>query len=187
MSNGGVRGGDSAAGAPLAGVRIVDAVRGPLSPITRYLADLGATVDRIVADDDTRELDGFDHRAAHAGKHSATGEDAALIAAAHAVVEDGTLDTEVLRAGRPALVTMTVSDFGHGHAMSDWQGSDAILHALSGELCRSGIRGEAPLLPPLGIAYQCAASQGAYVLVTALYRALRTGVGDHIEIGRAHV
>lgn len=181
MSDGALMGGDAAAGAPLAGVRIVDAVRGPLAPITRYLADLGATVDRIVADDDTRELDGFDHRAAHAGKRRATGDAAALIAAAHAVVEDGTLDTEALRAGRPALVTMMVSDFGHGQAMSDWQGSDAILHALSGELCRSGIRGQAPLLPPLGIAYQCAASQGAYVLVTALYRALRTGVGDHID------
>ena len=34
---------------PLLGIRVVDAVRGPLAPITRYLAELGARVDHVGA------------------------------------------------------------------------------------------------------------------------------------------
>ncbi|WP_077145589.1 hypothetical protein [Sphingopyxis sp. KK2] len=34
---------------PLAGLRVVDLIDGPLAPITRYLAELGARVDRHVA------------------------------------------------------------------------------------------------------------------------------------------
>lgn len=165
---------------PLASIRVVDAVRGPLAPITRHLAELGATVDRIV--EASPGEDAFDMLAANSGKRlHASSEAADLLAAADLVVENVGLDTAELRAARPALVTMTVSDFGTGNAFSDWQASDAVLHALSGELSRSGIRGMAPLLPPHGIAYHCAATQAAYVAATSLYRALRTGAGDHID------
>jgi len=168
----------SAIDPPLAGIRIVDAVRGPLGAITRHLADLGATVDRIVASDEET----FEAVAAHAGKRLRDPAEAtALLAAAHLVIEDIGLDCAALRARNPALVTMTVSAFGTGNAFSGWQASDAVLHALSGELGRSGIRGMPPLLPPHGLAWHCAATQAAYVAATSLYRALRTGAGDHID------
>ncbi|WP_425229993.1 CoA transferase [Sphingomonas sp.] len=168
---------------PLAGIRIVDAVMGPLAPLTRYLAELGARVDRIVpvGDDPIADL------AANNGKRRYTTIDgqlrAALLDRAHAVVfDDGApADVAELRARGPELVTMRVSDFGTGTEHDDWQATDAVLHALSGELSRSGIRGREPLLPPGQLAYQCAAAQGAFVLVTAIYRALRTRCGDHLD------
>lgn len=170
---------------PLAGIRVLDLVRGPLAPITRYLAELGARVDRI--DAATPGMD-FADIAANIGKwrHVATMAGAAtkdLIEAADVIVADAAqaIDLAALRKSRPRLVTMTVSDFGTDTSYAGWQTTGPVLHALSSELSRSGIRGREPLLPPGELAFQCAASQGAYVLVTSLYHALRTGQGDHID------
>lgn len=171
---------------PLSGIFVVDMVRGPLASITRYLAELGARVDRL--DDPSVAGDAVEDFAANAGKHRHrmdidSAEAGALVAAAHVVVasRDQPVNLPALLRQRADLVTMTVSDFGNDTQISDWKGSGPVLHALSGELARSGIRGRAPLLPPGDLAYQCAASQAAFVLVTALYRSLRTGVGDHID------
>jgi crotonobetainyl-CoA:carnitine CoA-transferase CaiB-like acyl-CoA transferase len=171
---------------PLSGLRIVDLVRGPLAPITRYLAELGAQVDRIDTQAPaTGDLADF---AANAGKRRWFGAlDAPfareLIAAADAVVADvdQPLDLLALRLTRPGLVTMTVSPFGAATSVAHWQATGPVLHALSGELSRSGIRGKPPLLPPGDLAHQCAAAQGAFVLAAALYRALSTGAGDHLD------
>lgn len=170
---------------PLAGVHVVDAVDGSLAPITRYLAELGATVHRFAAPlarGDARDL------TANIGKITHTlaldsPEAAAAIAKAHIVVASAArpIDLAALRRDRPALVTMTTSDFGTGNSLSDWHATGPVLHALSGELSRSGIRGRAPLLPPGDLAYQCAAAQGAFVLLAGLYRALRGGGGGHYD------
>jgi crotonobetainyl-CoA:carnitine CoA-transferase CaiB-like acyl-CoA transferase len=147
---------------------------------------LGARVDRI--DSDSPAPEDFVDLAANVGKHRhiALLHDAsacALIYAADVIVADAAqpLDLAALRGERPRLVTMTVSDFGSDTRFARWQATGPVLHALSGELSRSGIRGREPLLPPGDLAYQCAASQGAYVLITSLYHALRTGRGDHID------
>ncbi|MDE2435958.1 MAG: CoA transferase, partial [Sphingomonadales bacterium] len=65
------------------------------------------------------------------------------------------------------------SDFGRGNSCSDWTATDAVLHALSGELSRSGIRGMPPLLPPGELAIECAATQFALVILVALYQRLQ--------------
>lgn len=171
---------------PLAGIRVVDMVSGPLAVITRYLADLGATVDRIEPVISPDERDRFDDIADNAGKirHAfAPDSEAAerLLASADVIVGDTGANLAGLRAARPSLVTMTVSDFGQGNSLSEWQATDAVLHALSGELCRSGIKGMPPLLPPHGIAYQCAATQAAYTLLVAIYSAIETGIGDALD------
>jgi len=170
---------------PLAGIRVVDAVTGPLAPITRYMADLGARVDRLtgsVACDSAQDI------ADNAGKNILhidldSPDAAALIADAHIIVGDASHKAilQSVRDDRPEVVTMSASDFGIGNSLSQWQGSGAILHALSGELSRSGIRGREPLMPPENLAYQCAAVQASYVLLAALYRALRTGRGAHFD------
>ena len=166
---------------PLIGIRVVDAVTGPLAPMTRYLAELGASVVRVVSQDSNCEIEDL---AANAGKIMLQLVDATdEIARAHVIVADGknAIDLAAARSANPSLVTMTVSDFGTDTTFASWQATDPVLHALSGELSRSGIRGQAPLLPPGELAYQCAASQGAFALVSALYHALNTGVGDHID------
>ena len=53
---------------PLAGLRVVDAVTGPLAPITRYLAELGATVVRIVEPEP--DADPFEELAANHAKQA---------------------------------------------------------------------------------------------------------------------
>ena len=166
---------------PLSGVRVVDLVAGPMAPITRYLAELGARVDRFVpppAAPDAADI------AANAGKIvHAEALSSEVLRAADIIVAppEAPLDYAELAAANPALILMHVSDFGTGNSLSDWQASDAVLHALSGGLSRSGIRGRAPLLPPGELAWQCAASQGAYVVAAAYYRALRSGRGDLID------
>lgn len=166
---------------PLAGVRVIDLVAGPMAPITRYLAELGARVDRYVAPPGAPDAADI---AANAGKiiHDEAPGSEALQAADIIVAPPGAaLDYDSLAAANPALVVMQVSDFGTGNSLSDWHASDAVLHALSGGLSRSGIRGRAPLLPPGELAWQCAAAQGAYVAAAAYYRALRSGRGDFVD------
>jgi crotonobetainyl-CoA:carnitine CoA-transferase CaiB-like acyl-CoA transferase len=164
---------------PLSGLRVVDLVDGPLAPITRYLAELGARVDRFVP-----AVGGAADVAANAGKvlHGG-GVDGAALARAHIIVAPAAagVDYAALAAANPALVLMEVSPFGTGNSFSDWHASDAVLHALSGSLSRSGIRGRAPLLPPGELAWQCAAVQGAYVVLAAWYKALRSGRGERID------
>jgi crotonobetainyl-CoA:carnitine CoA-transferase CaiB-like acyl-CoA transferase len=161
-------------------VRVVDAVRGPLAIVTRYLAELGARVDRIVA---TGNEDPLWDRVSNLGKvahpfdHRAP-EARALLADAEIIVEDVGLE---LVAGAPAQVVVSVSSFGRGNDCSEWLASDAVLHALSGELSRSGVRGRAPLLPPGQLAWQCAAVQAAFVALQSYYLALRTGRGDRVD------
>ena len=164
--------------APLAGVYIVDAVTGPMASITRYLADLGARVERIVP----REPESARDLVANAGKHPKEAATAALDGA-HAVVAD--LDRlewlSGLRVDNPSLVTMAVSDFGYGNEFSRWQATGKVLHALSGVLSRSGLRGRPPLMPPLDLPHECAAVQAAFVVATLLYRAMTTGQGGHVD------
>ena len=79
---------------PLSGVRVVDAVHGPLAMTTRYLAELGARVDRIVGE---VRLDPMVERVVSLGKtvhtfdHHAS-DAAPLLAAADIIVEDCGLD-----------------------------------------------------------------------------------------------
>ncbi|WP_062769391.1 CaiB/BaiF CoA-transferase family protein [Sphingopyxis terrae] len=163
---------------PLAGLRVVDLVEGPLAPITRYLAELGARVDRHVpATGDAADI------AANAGKTFRAGpvDRDALAGADIIVAPPAAFDYDALAVANPALVLMEVSPFGTGNSFSDWRASDAVLHALSGSLSRSGIRGRAPLLPPGELAWQCAAAQGAYVVLASCFKALRSGVGDCID------
>jgi crotonobetainyl-CoA:carnitine CoA-transferase CaiB-like acyl-CoA transferase len=165
---------------PLSGVRVVDLVRGPLAVATRYLAELGASVTRL---DDDAAADPLDALVANVGKGRVTALPDGLLEGADVIVFDTAraLDLDALRARRPALVTMAVSDFGVDTSLAGWKGSDLVLHALSAELSRSGIAGRSPLPPPGQLAYQCAASQAAYALTVSLYHALRTGRGDHLD------
>jgi crotonobetainyl-CoA:carnitine CoA-transferase CaiB-like acyl-CoA transferase len=157
-----------------------------LAAITRYLAELGARVDRV--DATTPDSADLTWIAANVGKQAhvgTAGEPAIddLLAHAHAWVGPSDLSEKMVEArkARTGLVTMAVSDFGSDGPLSSWQATDPVLHALSGELSRSGVRGKPPLLPPGDLAFQCASAQGGYALLAAVYRAVRTGAGDHLD------
>jgi crotonobetainyl-CoA:carnitine CoA-transferase CaiB-like acyl-CoA transferase len=176
---------------PLAGVRVLDLVSGPMAAISRHYAELGADVIRIEPDggaNDRRSglsLNGasIDFIAANLGKRATT-EDrfTALSAEADIVIAPrGTVDVASLREINPAVVILSISDFGGGNRFSDWVGSGPVFHALSGELSRSGIPGRPPLLPPGDLAIVCGAVQAAYATLLAYWQALKTGRGDNLD------
>ena len=182
---------EQADGRPLAGVRVLDLAFGAMSAIGRLFVELGADVVRLEPEGgaadrgEGRKTGGvsLDFVAGNLGKRSAAlSRLDALVNEADILIEARSgLELSALRARNPALVVLSVSDFGGTGRFDDWVGSGPVLHALSGELSRSGIPGRAPLLPPGDLALTCAAVQAAYAALLAYYNALRTGKGDHLD------
>lgn len=176
---------------PLAGVRLIDCAVGPMAAIARHFAELGADVIRVEPQEgavdrhagSTCQGVSLDFVAANLGKRAAVMDrlDALLADADILIAPRDALDVQGLRLRHPALVILCVSDFGDTGRFRDWIGSDALFHALSGELSRSGIPGRTPLLPPGQLAMACAVVQAAFVTLVAYWEALRTGEGDHLD------
>lgn len=191
---------------PLDGLLVIDLVSGPLAAIGRHLAELGAHVLRVEPPGgaaDRRDGPLFDgvslsFVAANRGK-SAVPLDLAdpadrarfdtLLDRADILI-DGTrpgspdaavLDVAGIHHRKPSLVILSASDFGQEGEYRGWQATAPVIHALSGELARSGKPGRAPLLPPAELPYACAAAQAAFAILVAFLNRLRTGAGDHLD------
>ncbi|MBB1156352.1 MULTISPECIES: CaiB/BaiF CoA-transferase family protein [Amycolatopsis] len=187
---------------PLSGFRVLDLSSGPMTATGRLLADLGARVTRVVLPGVTGDhttgpvvdgvaigtaIDrhGFAHATAEPGSH---GWDR-LLADADLLIEttppgspaEELLDVPGLRTRHPALVVLSISDFGRATTRRHWQATTPVFHALTGELSRSGIPGRAPLLPPGELPYHVAAAQAAFQAVSLYLDRLRTGRGDRID------
>jgi crotonobetainyl-CoA:carnitine CoA-transferase CaiB-like acyl-CoA transferase len=171
-----------------------------MAAITRPLAEMGADIVRIEPDggsDDRRSgrIAGgvsVDFVAANQGKRAASFARLEDLAAEADILiaPPGKVDVGELHGRNPALVIMSVSDFGNTGRFAGWAGSGPVFHALSGELARSGIPGRPPLLPPGDLAIECAAAQAGYGVLVAYWQALKTGCGDHLDFsaldGAAH-
>jgi crotonobetainyl-CoA:carnitine CoA-transferase CaiB-like acyl-CoA transferase len=192
---------------PLAGLRVIDFAEGTLGSIGRTLADWGATVVRVEP-----PSGGTDRHAepavggrslsfavANLGKHSlaldmgATDDKTAfdrLAFTADILIEDfgvrcggiRPFDIDAMQRENPALVVLSLSGFGATTEYADWQVTDPILHAMSGELSRSGQPGREPLLPPGNLALHCAASQGLLAVLAAHYASRLSGRGDWLDL-----
>ncbi|WP_233203715.1 CoA transferase [Novosphingobium sp. HII-3] len=175
----------------LAGVRVLDAAPGAMGAIARHFAELGADVVRLEPPEGSSDRrDGriaagmsLDFVAANLGKRAATMErfEALACEADILIVARGEVEVAGLRSRYPSLVILSVSDFGDTGPFAKWIGGDALFHALSGELSRSGIPGRPPLLPPGELALSCAAVQAVYVTLLAYWEALKSGRGDHLD------
>ncbi|MET0138106.1 MAG: CoA transferase [Sphingobium sp.] len=171
--------------APLAGLRVVDSSIGWASAIGQMLAEFGADVLRTTqVDDHGPKVAGRAIGAmlnARGTRKTYGAEPLPLAETDMLIVSPGTLDLPQIRADHPALVILHASDFGMTGSMARWQATDPVLHALSGELSRSGQPGREPLLPPGTLAYSCAISQAVFVLLIAHAERLRTGQGDLLD------
>lgn len=192
---------------PLAGIRVLDLATGAIGAIGRQLAELGAEVIRIeppggAADRrEGRSVAGVSigFAAANLGKRAialdlTVADDKAaferLLANADLLIEStepgstaaAELDVAGIRRRHPKLVLMSVTPFGLEGRFRNWQATDPVLHALSGELSRSGLKGRPPLLPPGTLAVDCAIPQAVFALLLAFYNRLRTGEGDHLDL-----
>jgi crotonobetainyl-CoA:carnitine CoA-transferase CaiB-like acyl-CoA transferase len=194
-------------GLPLEGLRVLDLAEGTLGSIGRTLAEWGATVVRVEP-----RSGGTDRNAeplvddiaitfavANLGKTSVAldldqPEDMAqfelLASTTDILIEDSGLrrsqfkavDIETLRRANPSLVILSLSGFGATTSFTKWQATDPVLHAMSGELSRSGLPEREPLLPPGELAMQCAASQALLAVLAAHYNRLLGGGGDRLDM-----
>jgi crotonobetainyl-CoA:carnitine CoA-transferase CaiB-like acyl-CoA transferase len=176
---------------PLAPLRVLDLMTGPMGAVSRYYAELGADVIRIEpegasADRHEGRLFGatsLDFIAANLGKRSATRDqlDRLVQTADLLIAPRGAIDVDALRAANPALLVLSISEFGDTGRFTDWAGSEAVHYALSGQLSRSGLPDREPLLPPDDLGLACAAAQAAFLTLVAYWKALGTGLGDHLD------
>jgi crotonobetainyl-CoA:carnitine CoA-transferase CaiB-like acyl-CoA transferase len=191
---------------PLLGVRVIDLVSGPMQAVSRLLVDLGAQVTRVRLRGVTNE-GGFGPVAAGISLGSAIAARGSrqvtvdsstpagrpawddLLAAADILVEntapgsaaEAALAVRDIQRAHPALVILSVSDFGRGNDFSAWQGTTPVYHALTSELSRSGIPERDPLIPPGDLPYDVAAAQAAFEALSVYLDRLRTGAGELID------
>lgn len=191
---------------PLLGVRVIDLVSGPMQAVSRYLLDFGAQVTRaqlpgVTVDEGFGPVvdgiglgDAIAARGAHqvtVDRSTGTGRQAwdDLLAASDILIEntapgsaaEAALGVGAIREAHPALVVLSISDFGRGSDFSGWQGTTPVFHALTSELSRSGIPGRAPLIPPGDLPYDVAAAQAAFQTLSLYVDRLRTGAGNRID------
>lgn len=116
-----------------------------------------------------------------------------LIASADALVENfrpGTLERlglapEGLLQLNPRLVVLRVTGFGQSGPYAEKPGFATVVEALSGLAAISGEPGGPPALPPIAIADELAGIIGAFSLMTGLWYARRTGLGQVIDVNLA--
>src|SRR6185437_10273100 len=175
---------------PLLGVRVTDLVSGPMQAVSRHFLDLGAQVTRVHRPGVTASA-ARGARQVTADLSTTAGRQAwdDLLAASDILIEntlpgsaaEAALEVGEIRRAHPALVVLSISDFGRGNDFSAWQGSTPVYHALTGELSRSGIPGRDPLIPPGDLPYDVAAAQAAFQALSLYLDRLRTGAGDQID------
>jgi crotonobetainyl-CoA:carnitine CoA-transferase CaiB-like acyl-CoA transferase len=191
---------------PLLGVRVTDLASGPMQAVSRHFLDLGAQVTRVQLPGVTASagygpvVDGIALGSAIAARgtrqvtvdwSTPAGRQAwdDLLAAADILIEntvpgsaaETALGVGEIRRAHPALVVVSISDFGRGNDFSGWQGTTPVYHALTSELSRSGIPGREPLIPPGDLPYDAAAAQAAFEALSLYLDRLRTGAGDRID------
>jgi crotonobetainyl-CoA:carnitine CoA-transferase CaiB-like acyl-CoA transferase len=198
---------NSAYDPPLAGIEILDLTAGPMTAVGRLLADLGAHVTAVNLAGVTAhasvgpDIDGIPIGTAinrhgipavHIDASTPAGEQswAAMLASADILIENTRPDSEAekslavrqIHADHPALIILSISDFGRDTRYRAWQATTPVLHALTSELSRSGIPGQAPLVPPSAdLPYHVAAAQAAFFALCVFLDQLRTGTGDLVD------
>jgi crotonobetainyl-CoA:carnitine CoA-transferase CaiB-like acyl-CoA transferase len=191
---------------PLLGVRVIDLVSGPMQAVSRHLLDLGAQVTRVQLPGVTNEA-GFGpvvgdialgSAIAARGARQVTVDPStpagrqtwdALLAATDILIEstapgsaaETALGVREIQRAYPALVILSISDFGRGNDFSAWRGTTPVFHALTSELSRSGIPERDPLIPPGDLPYDVAGAQAAFEALSLFLDRLRTGTGDLID------
>jgi crotonobetainyl-CoA:carnitine CoA-transferase CaiB-like acyl-CoA transferase len=188
----------TAASLPLAGVRVVDLCDGGGGLASRFLGDLGADVIRVERPGCTDGACALFRATHHANKRSMRldlDDDADLAtfwdlaATADIVFESSAprdhhtnpISPKALRERLPYLVVVSLTPFGQSGPYRDWAATDAVHLALAGVLCRSGLPGMDPLLPPGNLATESAAIQAAWSALVAYTNRLDTGCGDHVD------
>ncbi|MDX6527092.1 MAG: hypothetical protein QOI43_2603, partial [Gaiellales bacterium] len=191
---------------PLLGLRVIETADGKGELCGRMFADLGADVIKVEppggsasrAEPPLHDEVSLAFAVRNPGKRSVVIDTAstrgrrqllALLAAADIWIETARpgalgelgLGHDLVRARNPALVVLSITDFGQTGPYRDWLATDPVLLAMGGVLSRSGLPGREPLLPPGEMALALTAAQAAWAALAAYWNRLETGSGDLID------
>lgn len=198
---------------PLAGYRILDLADEKGQLCARLLGELGAEVIKIEPreGDATRNNGPFFRGepaanmsvywwAMNAGKRSITcelrldpGRDLfrQLIAQSDMLIETAMpgemaalgLGYEALREVNPALIMVSITNFGQSGPYSGWQATDIVGSAMGGHMYLNGDEEHGPVRTTAPQAYAQANFQAAVGAMTALYaRGVNDGLGQHVDV-----
>jgi crotonobetainyl-CoA:carnitine CoA-transferase CaiB-like acyl-CoA transferase len=191
---------------PLRGVRVIDLTDGVAASSTRFLAELGADVVLVEPPQGLASRRahprhdgiGLTFLTAHANKRGVvldltteTGRASLLtfVDGADIVVESLPpgrlaklgLAPALMRDRNPALVVVSISDFGQNGPHRDCRANEAVHVAMSSVLTRSGAPGREPLLPPGPFTTEAGAVQAAFAALVAHFHALESGSGAYVD------
>jgi len=185
---------------PLSSLRVLDLTENAAEWCGRLLADLGAEVIRVEPPGGSpgrRDPVGFALRNANkagvvldlddaAGRSAlldlAADADILLESFSHAQAEARALTPAALRQANPALVVVSITDFGRTGPYRDRVATEDVLAAAGGVLSRSGLPGGTPLLPPRGVVSLTIGMHAAWAALVAYVKRARTGEGEHVDV-----
>jgi crotonobetainyl-CoA:carnitine CoA-transferase CaiB-like acyl-CoA transferase len=187
-------------GLPLSTLRVLDLTEDDAEWCGRILADLGAEVIRIEPPGGSpgrRDHVGFALRNANkagvvldlddpAGRLAlldlAADADILLESFSHAQAQARALTPAALLKSNPALVVVSITDFGRTGSQRDRVATEDVLAAAGGVLSRSGLPGGTPLLPPRGVVSLTVGVHAAWAALVAYVKRVRTGEGEHADV-----
>lgn len=185
---------------PLNALRVLDLTEDAAEWCGRILADLGAEVIRIEPPGGSpgrHDQVGFALRNANkagvvvdlddpAGRSAllnlVADADIVLESFSHAQAQARALTPAVLSQANPALVVVSITDFGRTGPHRDRVATEDVLAAAGGVLSRSGLPGGTPLLPPRGVVSLTVGVHAAWAALVAYVKRLRTGEGEHVDV-----
>lgn len=194
----------TAAGLPLAGLRVLDLTVARAGPTcVRHLADWGAEVIRIAppaaeGGDIAGDQDGFDYQNLHRNKRAIqldlkTSEGKALFlrlaTTADVVIENMRaavkyrlgVDYASLRAVNPRIVYGSISGFGQDGPYGHRAGVDQIAQGMGGLMSITGVPGHGPVRVGIPIADLTAGNLLALAVMMALFDRQKTGEGRWVH------
>ena len=196
---------------PLSGTRVIDfthVIAGPFC--TMMLAHMGADVvkvERPGAGDSLRNIPGYEGREGHPDYFNSVNntkrsialnlkdpiqQQAAvdLIREADVVVENfkpGTADRiglgfKEMQKVNPKLIYCSISGYGQTGPYAQRPAIDPIIQAVSGVMSVTGSQDGPPMMAGYPLTDTVAGMYGAFAVVTALLRAQKSGVGEHLDV-----
>jgi crotonobetainyl-CoA:carnitine CoA-transferase CaiB-like acyl-CoA transferase len=185
---------------PLSALRVLDLTDDAAEWSGRILADLGAHVIRVEPPGGSpgrRDAVGFALRNANkagvvldlddpSGRSTlldlVADTDILLESFSHAQASTRALTPEELLQANPALVVVSITDFGRTGPYRDRVATEDVLAAAGGVLSRSGLPGATPLLPPRGVVSLTVGVHAAWAALVAYVKRVRTGEGEHVDV-----
>lgn len=185
---------------PLSTLRVLDLTEDAAEWSGRILADLGAEVIRVEPPGGSpgrRDRVGFALRNANkagvvldlddrVGRSALLGlaadSDILLESFSHRQAHARALTPADLQRANPALVVVSITDFGRTGPYRDRVATEDVLAAAGGVLSRSGLPGGTPLLPPRGLVSMTVGVQAAWAALVAYVKRARTGEGEHVDV-----